>query len=390
MKTIKTFNSQAKYMFAVVGLLVATILPGLMPALVAAATVTERSIQLSNSTAGMENVSYQVNFKPASNAGALVVDFCGNSPLIGQSCTAPAGFDASTVASTDPDVTAVSGTTNKVIVTSTMTGGVGVSIDLTGITNPDASDPLYARILTYTDVSGATAYQSTDTDGADGTTPPIDEGGVAIAITDTIGVAGLVLESMTFCVAGATITADCANADTPGNEPTLKLGETTGSVTALVPGTVSSGKLYTQISTNAANGAVVRLKSDAAGCGGLMRAGDLTACDIAPAGTTDILADGPALFGVKTATATTTGSNPTGTLQPAALSIYNNTTYALNYDATGEDEGVTSPFGDPFLDTAGAPANNQNMELTFGATITNDTPAGQYSADLSMIATGTF
>jgi hypothetical protein len=68
---------------------------------------------------------------------------------------------------------------------------------------------------------------------------------------------------------------------------------------------------------------------------------------------------------------------------------YNATTYAFNYVGTNLS-GVTSTLGDPFLDTAGAPVNNQNMQLTFGATVTNATPAGNYSTSLSMIATGKF
>lgn len=54
------------------------------------------------------------------------------------------------------------------------------------------------------------------------------------------------------------------------------------------------------------------------------------------------------------------------------------------------NDGVTSPFGDRFLETAEAPANNKNMALTFGVAASNNTPAGNYSADLSLIAVGTF
>lgn len=52
--------------------------------------------------------------------------------------------------------------------------------------------------------------------------------------------------------------------------------------------------------------------------------------------------------------------------------------------------GVTSTYGDQFLTTSGAPALNKNMTLTFGASAANNTPAGSYSADLSLIATGKF
>ena len=58
--------------------------------------------------------------------------------------------------------------------------------------------------------------------------------------------------------------------------------------------------------------------------------------------------------------------------------------------ATDNSTGVTSTYGSPFLNTAGAKANNMNMQLTFGASTNASVPAGNYSADLSLIATGTF
>src|SRR5690606_2020028 len=109
----------------------------------------------------------------------------------------------------------------------------------------------------------------------------IDQGVVTISITDTIAVSGAVLESMLFCVASDEITANCANATS--NLPTLQLGEDVGGNTALVPTAVSTGILYTQLSTNAATGAVISLKSDAVDCGGMLRAGDEGNCYIQPA-----------------------------------------------------------------------------------------------------------
>jgi hypothetical protein len=52
--------------------------------------------------------------------------------------------------------------------------------------------------------------------------------------------------------------------------------------------------------------------------------------------------------------------------------------------------GVTSTYGDSLLDTANLPVNNKNVQITFGASVSNLTPAGLYSADLSLIATGKF
>ena len=378
-------------MGVLVALLVATIMPALVPNIVNAATVTERSVALSSTSKGATGVTYRVDFTPVADADAFVVDFCNDSPLIGQTCTAPTGMVTSSASSSKTGFTDVAAVTNggnhntiRVVSTSTMTAGVAVSVDIDGITNPSTTDPLYARIVTY---DGGSATATTNANGYTSTNPDAvgahkDDGGVAMSITDTVGVSGAVLESMTFCAAKAAITADCANASS--NLPTLKLGETVGGVVALVPGTTSTGDIYTQISTNAAGGATVWLKNGNA-CGGLKRL-EATGCDITPS--TDGIAAPDAEFGVKTAAAATdTGSSPSGTYQ--ATNGYNSSTYLFNW-VSGNATGVSSAYGDQILNTANAPVNNKNMVLTFGAQINNTTPAGLYSADLSLIATGKF
>lgn len=375
MNSIRLFNRQTGLIVMAAALLFATFIP----ALVSAAQVTNRSVELSSSSVSATGVTYKVNFTAVQAAGAFVVEFCSNTPVLGQSCTPPTGFTSATVSTPTAGFTAA-GTTNKVTVTGTINASDVVSVDVTGITNPSTTDPLYARIVTYTDGTDAAGYTSANPDvvGAHK-----DDGGVAIAITPTVGVSGAVLETLTFCVSKALPTASCAGADSP----VLTLGETVGSVVALSSSAVSTGVLNTQISTNAVGGAVVRLKS-ATDCGGLKRVG-ASVCDIVPALTGDITA-GQAKFGVKTATATDTPSTTAnGAFQPVTGSGYGNTAYALNYLANNSS-GVTSAFGDPFLDTNSAPANNKNMALTFGASIGNDTPAGLYSTNLSLIATGKF
>src|SRR5690606_34965711 len=184
------------------------------------------------------------------------------------------------------------------------------------------------------------------------------------------------------------IAANCAGAE--NYPPVLKLGEEVGGAIVLVPGQLSEGSIYTQVSTNAAKGVVVRLKSSATGCGGLIRIGEPEACDILPALGQGVSAEANAArFGVKLGEATDVGENPVGIFRAAAGALYGSSSYALNY-AADEESGVTSVFGDPLLDTAGAPASNQNMELIFGVAISNTTPAGTYSTDISLIATGRF
>lgn len=376
MNILKVVREKSAYLIAAAVLTVALVVPGI----VSAAQVTERSVALSSSSADASNVTYQVNFTvPSSSAGggAFGVIFCSNSPDTATTCAAPAGMVTTGASSTTSGFTTVTTpTVNSVVVTGTIAASANISVSIDGIHNPTAAGALYARIATYVDAAAATA----DTAGTAG----VDNGGVAISITPTIGVSAAVLESLTFCVANQTITANCGDAATAGHAPVLVLGETVGSTKALTTGAVSTGTLYTQISTNAATGAVINLKS-ATDCGGLKRAG-ATICDIAPALTSTFVA-GDAKFGVKTGTSAGVGAGANGIIQAAG--VYSNSGYAFNYIAN-DSSGVTSPMGDLFLDTNSLPVNNQMMDLTFGASVSNSTPAGSYSTSLSMIATGKF
>lgn len=382
MSSVRSYGRRVGSLFAVAALVLATITPGLVPTLVSAAQLTERSIELSNSSAAMEGVSYTVSFTADGAAGSVVLDFCENSPLIGASCTTPAGFDATGVTATGV-TSATANDANTVTVVDEIAASENVRFTLANIDNPTNAGPLYVRILTY--VGAVPTYVDAVNIGSEPAL--VDQGGAAVSITDTVGVSGAVLESLTFCVSGTdengvapTITDNCGGTLYP---PTLELGETSGDVTALSSTVVSEGSIYTQLSTNAASGAIVNLKSSATGCGGLLRAGDTSACDIAPALATGIAA-GEAKFGVKT----TSPVGGLGVLSP--IGDYNATTFALGYNAVDQSTGVTSPFGDPFFNTNNAPVSNVNMEVVFGASVAPNTPAGLYSADLSLIATGKF
>lgn len=359
--------------------LVALVAATLAPTVALAAQLTTRSVALSSTSASATSVTYQVNFTAVSTANQFLVDFCTNSPTIGDSCTAPTGMVVTSAASTTSGVTAVAGTGHQIIVTMPIAAAANISVDITGITNPSSAGTLYARILTFTSPN-ASSYTST----SPGTY--VDDGGAAMSITSTVGVSGSVQESMIFCASATAVTgAGCSAGVTA---PTLQLGETVGSTKALSASAVSTGDIYTQISTNASSGAVVNLKSGVS-CGGMKRV-EATGCDIAPALTSDISA-GQAKFGVKVAPDATNdvALSATGTYQAKAGSVYNGTTYALNW-VSGNATGVASVYGDPIMDTNGAPLSNKAVKMTFGASITNTTPAGLYSADMSLIATGKF
>lgn len=393
MRSFRIFDRRVGSIIAVAALLFAAV----MPSMVFAAQATTRSIALSSSSADADDVTYDVKFTPAtSGAGAVVIEFCSNSPLLADDCTPPdAGFDASGATTTSANFTMGTKTTNKVILTvsPTLSAGTATEIVLDHINNPTAAGALYARIATYDNATDAgNKYPSMEaTDGYK------DNGSVAMSITPTIGVSGAVLESMTFCVSGETIAAGCAGggAHAPSlTAPTLRLGQDLGNGVVALSSTLSEGSIYTQLSTNAVSGAVVRLKSSATNCGGLKLVGssDASNCYIHPALQTGVATnDTTAKFGVETTTAAGVGTS-SGTLRPyddGTGAYYGNSAYALN-GAADNLTGVTSQYGDPFLDTNSAPVNNMGMQLKFGAVVTSETPAGLYSADLSLIATGKF
>lgn len=385
MRSFRFIDQKAGRIVASLGLLLATILPTLTPALASAAQITSRSVELSNSTASATGVTYQIDFTSVGAAEAVLIDFCSNTPLIGEACTAPTGLDVTSVAESDADITSVvDEDANTLFIEGSVAATTAKSFEVTTITNPSTAGPMYARIITYATSLANAQSQYTD---AENLGTYVDTGSVAVSVTSGIGVTGDVLETMTFCVSGAnTVTAGCASGITA---PTLEIGETSGSVVALSASAVSTSSVYTQLSTNALGGAIVSLKSNTTGCGGLSRLGAAdfaTGCGIAAAGTTLTVDAGEAQIGVRGSTATDEG---TATGAFVTTGSYDTTNYRLNY-VNGDASGVTGPYGDPFLTSSGAPVSNKEMQLTFGASISPTTPAGRYTANYSLIATGTF
>lgn len=137
--------------------------------------------------------------------GSIVIEFCSNSPLIGDSCTAPSGFDASG-ANLNSQVGETGFTigpgsnANKIILTrpaALPTGAVSQYL-FSNIVNPDAAGSYYGRLQTFT---------STDGTGSD-----IEDGGFVFAILRGLSVSAEVPPYLTFC-AGVTITnIDCSTA----------------------------------------------------------------------------------------------------------------------------------------------------------------------------------
>lgn len=424
-------------------LLVVAGLPFMQPSKVSADQLANRAIQMSDSansgtsiTAGVGsgvNTTYRVTFDATHQAASLVIDFCKGTetPIINDTCTAPTGMTAATgfanvVGDVNPTsahwtLTASAGqvkladdgsSAHDIAASSTQT------FDLTGITNPSTVGTFYARIYTYTNNSWGSYSSPTAVNlGANS-----DYGGVALSTTSVITITARVQESLTFCVSKAdpttwTTTHDCGDTvvGSGPNLPAVTLGHTVGGTTlVLEPSQVDRATIYSQLSTNATHGAIINLRSNPGGsatnstCGGLS-ADAGTTCAIPPVGATAAaIVAGTANFGLfvsnsylDAASAASTGTiTPSATYHNAAhvdeitpdlwYGMDNTTSTALNGTVPSVYSGsVSGTYGSTLAHTTG-PVYRVENNYVFAATAALTTPAGIYTANMNMTATGTF
>ena len=428
-----------------------------------AAQLGFRSIQLSDSspsngtfTAGVGSgldVKYKVSFKTTSVANSMVIDFCQEDPLIGDTCTTPTGMSV-TSADIDPtstgDVTSAGWTitgSNAPNPHISLAKGTGTSMaaatqenfNIRHITNPNSvraasKGTFYARIYTYSTTTYGNGTLSYTNAGAASNSGFADYGGLALSINYVITITARVQEALTFCVSGDdpnnwTTTGDCGDSavtSVPLNgPPNIILGH--GTPTSILDDTtIDYGNIWTQLSTNATNGAVINMHSNIP-CGGLsadyapgppatgtcaipaINGGANTGPIAMVAGTaafgvainkyTPTSQAGPAAVGFVTPTAPFYDAAHygfTGNVPTSSNSVYfgmDNTT-ATGFNASFPNQStyngaVTGVFGSTVL-TASGPVSRADARYTFAATAAITTPAGIYTANLSLIATGTF
>lgn len=336
-----------------------------------------RSVQISNSSPSASGVSYLVTFTPLTSITNpdVVIDFCSNSPAIGGNCTATAGTDvpnfSSASAGSGWTLSTIGSNRGVKLTTSTVnfTAGTSATITISGVTNPSGIGSFYARILTYK--TGTAGSNTSDSPG-----PWIDSGGAALSTAYTVSVTAVIEETLTFCVSGSPISS-CGTT----TAPSFALGHSIGGVTILDASAVDTRSIYTQTSTNAQQGVVVRLRNlSSSTCGGLSANGG-TSCPIPAAGATAAtLTAGTAALGlcVAAGSANTTASAPYNTASC--------TQYGLD-DTSGTS--VLTASGSPLFSSTGA-LNAENDTLTWAATAGTVTPAGNYTAVYSLVATGTY
>ena len=336
-----------------------------------------------------KNVTYGVGFTYATigTVGSIKLEFCDNSPIIGLVCNAPTGFSASSAVLSaqtgNTGFTILSNTSNSIVLTRTASNATATAstYTFTNVNNPSATGTYFMRIQTFT---------STDATGNS-----VDAGGVAFAITNAITITAKVQETLSFCVTSAahntwTTTNDCSDSNVASNLPALTIGHGSPNI-ILDSSAIDTGFVYTQLSTNAINGAIIRLRGGNS-CGGLSNDGG-TNCPIPGIGSAAQMTAGTANFGLFVSNSVA-GPNGVGSL--TADANYNDTANintgspsTLGFGMDNANVPNTSTYGDTIATSAG-PVYRANITNVFGATAALTTPAGIYSNNYSMIATGTF
>jgi len=380
---------------------------------------------MSSAVPGASSVSYVLSFKPVTTEQELIVDFCSDTPIIGATCaftnaTTPVfGTSSCTVTSSLGTVSCPGTNYHTIRVTGlTMTAGNTFTITFSNITNPTVSTgtSFYARILTFATGNSSGYTPASTTGGATTTGTYVDWGGAALSTVQTLAITATVMETLTFCDSGTTISgaSTCSGLSTPS----LTLGR--GTPATINASNVDGGLLYTQVSTNALNGVGVALKDSGTGvsCSGLsINSG--TSCAILAKTTGN---------NVPAAAAISSGSGVIGMCVESGTGVtaqvpYNGTCSgnSANYNVTGagsttdtfglndSTSSATTGFGSTWsgtwstwtsdtpiytygslLFTSAGPLSNINNPLEFATSAANTTPAGIYSANYTLIATGSF
>ncbi len=171
------------------------------------ANLPRRSLEIGSSIASA-TTTYQLSLTlPGSEVlGSIRLEVCSNTPLIGDVCNAPAGFDISAAAlsaqtgETGFSIYAPGTTTDTIVLTRfpAVTTSVNLSYTFTGVTNPSTTGTYFGRVETFA---------SNDASGANS-----EGNGLAFSMNEPVQISTYVPPYLLFCL-GVTITGfDCTNA----------------------------------------------------------------------------------------------------------------------------------------------------------------------------------
>jgi hypothetical protein len=382
-----TFASQAKRtsnLLAAIGFAFAILLSVVMLTqgqAFAYNVAANRSIQLSSSVISVTNTSYLVDFD-AGTTGAvngIAVDFC-TSPIIGTTCTKPAGLDVTaTPAVTAVTVTGMSGGTwaatsdnnasgyrtfilDNATATGTVTAGGAITFTITTMTNPSTTNQtFYARIFTFAATGNAQTWADASSGDGSSVTGVVDAGGVALSTAAQLVITAKVQETLTFCIYTG---AACVNAGTA-----INLGDGNGVLSNTAIDYEASGKF--DLGTNAQGGAVVYVK------GGLPTAGGgFTLQSIGATCTADSTTPADEDFGLRVVE----------TAPVVADTAYDCAANSHSFDTTP----AATTYGDVIANTNSDPLDTVTSTIEYSAKAGTSTEAGIYTANHTFIATATY
>jgi hypothetical protein len=170
------------------------------------ALLQSRFVRLSDSGTGATS-HYLVGFTPTNTTtpvGSILIQFCSNDPLIGDTCPFPTGMNISAAVLSNQTgntgFSIASSPPGSIILTRNPANPTSVpsTYDLTGIVNPSSPGQYYMRLQTFSSI--------------DATGPNIEQGGIAIAITPALTVQAVVPPYLAFCTAVTIPNLNCSNA----------------------------------------------------------------------------------------------------------------------------------------------------------------------------------
>ncbi len=326
----------------------------LSPFTTQASAVLDRFIQLETSQpsgVGLHRVGFTItNFSQP--IGSIRVQYCGNSPIIGETCDPPVGLDAS-----DATIELQVGESgfslhadsdeNNVILSRPPTTPTQPALryELGNVENPSLLGTFYARIFTY----------PTD----DGSGPYDQAGGVALSTVDEVGLETEVPPYLLFC-SGVTIAGqDCSTAE----GFFIDLGEFSEFST-----TTASSQFV--VATNAPSGYATRIN------GATLTSGN----NVIPALNSPTASQaGSSQFGInlRNNTNPNVGANPSG---PGTA------TPAPNYNQVNQ---FMFSSGDAIAQSS-IPSSNRKFTVSYVTNINGDQAPGIYSATMSFVTLANF
>ncbi len=343
----------------------------------AATQESSRKAILSDDSSDATSVTYDVNWvdNGAGSIKAVRFQFCSNSPLYNQTCTAPGGTFVEPTAigvQTDNGTTFTNtytyGTNAGDVLVTSVTGNTFVSshayrFTLTGATNTTVAannyQELYVRIITCNTTT-------CNMGGGDN----VSYGGFAYDVVPKLSVTGTVQEDLTFCVA-VTVTTPCSSL-TGGSSVAL-------SPNPMTTGGNSHGTAQMAASTNGSAGYAITYN----GTGFTDTTADTIAA--APSGGAATNAGGTEQFGFTLGNQTSGNLNGVGIANSGgsgctSTAPYNAATSTISYSTAG-GVAVASCTG---------PTAATTYTMLFAANIANTTKPGVYTATQVFIATATF